>query len=152
MMVESEKVESPRKGKKSRKCGHLKMQVIPDLKAETFKTAVKKSVDAESTVVMDNLSAHSGVEEVTAKSEIQTVPGKDTPKVLPWVHIAISNAKSLFKDMYHGAFLQEYLNEFCYKFNRMYFGDRLFDRLMLASISYRPTFTYRRYRSGDECG
>ena len=28
-----------------------------------------------------------------------------------------------------------------YKFNRMYFGDRLFDRLMLASISYKPTIT-----------
>ncbi|MBQ3733972.1 MAG: IS1595 family transposase, partial [Bacteroidales bacterium] len=42
--------------------------------------------------------------------------------------------------------------EFCYKFNRMYFGDRLFDRLMLASISYKPTFTHRRYGAGGECG
>ena len=155
VMVESEEVENPKKGKKNRKCGHLKMQVIPNLKAETFKSSVKKSVNAGAAVVMDNLAAHSGVEEVTAKSKRQTVPGKDAPKVLPWVHIAISNAKSLFKDMYHGikeAFLQEYLNEFCYKFNRMYFGDRLFDRLMLASISYKPTFTHRKYGSGVDCG
>ena len=55
VMVESEKEGNPKKGKKSRKCGHLKMQVILDLKAETFKAVVKKSVNAKSTVVMDNL-------------------------------------------------------------------------------------------------
>ncbi len=31
-------------------------------------------------------------------------------------------------------YLQNYLNEFVYKLNRRYFGDRLFDRLVLASI------------------
>ena len=51
---------------------------------------------------------------------------KDIGKVLPWVHIAISNAKTQLADMHHGnkpEFLQEYLNEFCYKFNRRYFGE-----------------------------
>lgn len=155
VMVESEKADPPKKGKKGRKCGHLKMQVIPDLKSETFKAAVEVAVDAGANVVMDNLSSHSGVEEVSSESERQTVPGKDAPKVLPWVHIAISNAKSLFKDMYHGikeAFLQEYLNEFCYKFNRKYFGDRMFDRLIIAAISYKPTFEHRKYRGRDNCG
>jgi len=27
------------------------------------------------------------------------------------------------------------LNEFCYKINRRYFGERLFDRLLLASVT-----------------
>ncbi|MFN0081198.1 MAG: IS1595 family transposase, partial [Ferruginibacter sp.] len=33
------------------------------------------------------------------------------------------------------------LNEFCYKFNRRYFGIKLFDRLMVAAIAeawYKP--------------
>ncbi|MCF8299364.1 MAG: IS1595 family transposase, partial [Saprospiraceae bacterium] len=29
-------------------------------------------------------------------------------------------------------YLQLYLDEFCYKLNRRYFGDRLFDRLAIA--------------------
>lgn len=155
VMVESQPVESPVKGKKQRKCGHIKMKVIPDLKTETFREEADSCIDANATVVMDNLSGHRGVEDVTAVSERQTVPGKDAPKVLPWVHVAISNAKSLFKDMYHGIkeeFLQEYLNEFCYKFNRMYFGDRLFDRLIIASVSFKPTFKHRRYSFGGACG
>ncbi|NLO70329.1 MAG: IS1595 family transposase, partial [Porphyromonadaceae bacterium] len=33
-----------------------------------------------------------------------------------------------------------YLNEFCYKFNRRYFGESLFDRLMIASVTYKNSF------------
>lgn len=156
VMVESEEAETPKKGPKSRKCGHMKMLVIQDLEAETFKSAAQENIDGSATVIMDNLRSHSGVEEVVAKSKLQTVPGKEASKVLPWVHVAISNAKSLFTDMYHGIkeeFLQEYLNEFCYKFNRKNFGDALFDRLIVASISYRPTFEYRIYCSKKaNCG
>ncbi|MCB0482228.1 MAG: IS1595 family transposase, partial [Flavobacteriales bacterium] len=31
-----------------------------------------------------------------------------------------------------GKYLQLYLDEFCYKLNRRYFGNRLFERLTLA--------------------
>ncbi|MFT5893045.1 MAG: hypothetical protein ACI9Y7_003164, partial [Dokdonia sp.] len=31
--------------------------------------------------------------------------------------------------------LQLYLNEFIYKLNRRYFGDRIFDRLVIAAIT-----------------
>ena len=91
------------------------------------------------------------MEEITDKSKRQTVPAKDAPKPLPWVHIAIFNTKALMRDIYHGVkleFLQWYLDKFCYKFNSMYFGDGLFDRLVVASIAYK----HRLYGSGDNCG
>jgi len=31
-------------------------------------------------------------------------------------------------------YLQNYLDEFVYKLNRRYFGEKLFDRLIIASI------------------
>ncbi|PIE49153.1 MAG: IS1595 family transposase, partial [Flavobacteriales bacterium] len=31
-----------------------------------------------------------------------------------------------------GKYLQNYLDEFCYKLNRRYFGENLFDRLVMA--------------------
>ena len=70
-------------------------------------------------------------------------------KILPWVHIAISNTKRLFLDMHHrikNEYLQYYLNEFCYKFNRRYFGEKLFDKVVLAAISYNIDFKSRSYR------
>lgn len=42
-------------------------------------------------------------------------------------------------DIYHDIkfeYLQNHLNECCYKFNRIYFGKNLFDRFMLASAIY----------------
>ncbi|KAA6306342.1 hypothetical protein EZS27_042003, partial [termite gut metagenome] len=62
--------------------------------------------------------------------------------------IAISNSKSLLRDTYHGIkseFLQEYLNEFCYKFNRRYFGEDMFDRLLEIGTTYRTDFEHRIY-------
>ena len=59
---------------------------------------------------------------------------------LPWVHIAISNAKRQLLNSYHNIkpeFLQAYVDEFCYKFNRRYFGEALFGRLLVASVSYK---------------
>ena len=133
-------------------------------------------MDKDSYAMMDNLSGHSGVEKVVAGTDRQTPPGKDASKSLPWVHVAIANAKTLFKDMYHGIkeeFLQlsksqaqnracssyaetkespqYYLDELCYKFNRMYFGYRMFDRIVLAATSYKPTFMHRTYASA-QCG
>ena len=156
-MVESEESENHKKGQKSRKCGHLKMQVTKDLKKDTFEAETAKGMELNSTVVMDNLPGHTGVEKAVAVSMKQTVPGKEAPKVLPWVHIAIANAKTLFQDMYHGIkdeFLQWYLDEYCYKFNRKYFGDRVFDSLMIAATSYKPTFAHRLYNKNlcDICG
>jgi len=66
---------------------------------------------------------------VTTKSTNQT-----TTTTLKWVHIAISNAKRTLLGIYHkikGEYLQLYLEEFCYKLNRRYLGDQLFDRLTL---------------------
>jgi hypothetical protein len=54
---------------------------------------------------------------------------------LKWTHIAISNAKRNFLGVYHkinAKYLQNYLDEFAYKLNRRCFGDRLFDRLIIA--------------------
>ena len=36
---------------------------------------------------MDNLRGHNGVEKTVENSKKQTVPDKEAPKVLPWVHI-----------------------------------------------------------------
>ena len=56
------------------------MEVIKDLKSETFETATEKSVEKESTVTMDNLRGHNGVEKAVENSKKQTVPGKEAPK------------------------------------------------------------------------
>lgn len=55
-----------------------------------------------------------------------------------WVRIAISNAKRNLLGIYHMVmlkYLQNYLDEFCYKLNRRFFGEKLFDRMVIATLS-----------------
>ena len=89
-------------------------------KASSSPTRVPVTLD-----IAEHVETH-----ITEKSDTNT-----TRTTLQWVHIAISNAKRTLLGIFHkikGKYLQSYLNEFCYKLNRRYFGERLFDRLTLA--------------------
>ena len=73
-MVESEPVDNPKKGKKIRKCGHLKLKVIRDLKSSTFESEAREAIAPNAAVVMDNFAAHAGVEEAVADTERARTP------------------------------------------------------------------------------
>lgn len=148
VMVESQEAVPAKKSQKNRVVGHIKMVVVEQLTKDAIRTEAEKHVDKDAEILADAAGGHNSLKESFEKTTLKVVPGKDAPKVLPWVHIAISNAKSLFIDMYHGIkdeYLQNYLDEFCYKFNRKYFKDKLFDRLMICVISCQSKFEHRLY-------
>ena len=128
--------------------GHIKMVVLPDFKAETAKEIVSRNIKSESEITSDASKSYVRIKEVVENHSFQVIKKNEIGKVLPWVHITISNAKRQLLDTYHCIqpdFLQNYLNEFCYMFNRRYFAANTFDRLLLAAASYKPTFTHRSY-------
>ena len=139
-----------KKGMKPKSVNHIKMIVIPDEKAKTIDSVAAKSIDKDSRLTTDDHRSYIHFKDMFTEHKSQVIDPKDIGKVLPWVHIAISNSKTLLADMYHGVkpeFLQEYLNEFCYKFNRRYFGEDLFERLVMIAASYRTDFEHRTYRN-----
>jgi hypothetical protein len=75
----------------------------------------------------------------------QVIFSERVGEILPWVRTAISNAKRQIINTFHDVkpeFLQKYLDEFCYKFNRRYFGEALLGRLLIACVSYKNEFRY----------
>ena len=131
--------------------GHIKMQVIDDFKASAITGKIKQGTDGNADVTTDGFSSYASLEKngvASSHHAVVTDDKRSVGKVLPWVHIAISNAKRSILDTCHdikAEFLQLYLNEFCYKFNRRYFGFRLLDRLELCACSYRADFKHRIY-------
>ena len=122
------------------------MQVIQDLKAETINEHVVSGIAKEATLITDDSTSYVNLGNIVQKHEPQVIPKEKIGEVLPWVHLAISNAKRMLLDIHHCInpdFLQSYLNEFCYKFNRRYFGEALFDRLLLVCTSSKNDFRYR---------
>ncbi len=140
VMVESEpSIAAPKKGKPERKVGHLKMRVMEDLTAESINAEVKKFVDPKSAILTDGYLGYNKLKEVIAKHTVIIEPNKKkAAKLFPWVNRTISNAKRMLNGVHHNSinakYVQNYLDEFCYKFNRRYFGDKLSDRLMIAAM------------------
>lgn len=134
---ESTPLEDPLSGKKGRHCGFFKLKVLGDVTRESVEGFVKKSIDPKSVLFTDKNPAYVNLEKmvenhIKVKSSYESANGD-----LNWVHTAISNLKRNLLGIYHMVsekHLQSYLNEFAYKLNRRYFGDKLFDRLFIASV------------------
>ena len=154
VMAESSVVENPTSGKPPRKVNHIKMQVVPDLKSDTAAEIVKERVDYQSEIQSDDSTTYKKLEQVVESHIAQVIKPEELSKLLPWVHTCIGNLKRLLLSMHHqlrGDYLQYYLDEFCYTFNRRYFGDKMFDRLVVSATSYQTKFKSRIYR-GTLCG
>ena len=141
VLIESKPVvDKPEKYKykPDRQVGHIKMIVMPDLQADSININVAKNVDKDTIVLSDAYTGYNKLEEVIKEHRIvNTSQIKEVHKVLPWVHSAIGNAKKILQGIHHlnhRDYLQSYLNEYCYKYNRRYFGENLFERLLIACI------------------
>ena len=137
-MAESTPIEDTETGKTERHCRYFKAKVLDDYKAEGVNDTVANPLDKQSIVSTDKSTSYVDIADfvelhITEKSNKET-----TKETLKWVHITISNAKRNLLGNFHKIkrkYLQLYLNEFIYKLNRRYFEDKLFDRLVIASIT-----------------
>ncbi len=140
-------VAEPKKGKAKPKTSvqYLKMSHVDDMSKESTKFYTDKLIDNEAHVITDNHQSYKELPDVVkSHTAIQCFDKILSSAMLPWVHIAISNAKRWLLGIHHSVntdFLQNYLNEFCFKFNRRYFGVDLLDRLIIAVV--QPTFFFR---------
>jgi hypothetical protein len=148
VMVESESVkEAPKnKARPKRKAGYLKMKVVEKPNQETISSEINRHVRKSAIGLTDGAGCYKKLGDIIA-DHMEFKCGDPTlaHKVLPWVHIAISNAKKICLGIHHSIkreFMQNYLNEFCYKFNRRYLINNLFDRLMVACVE-APWFAFR---------
>jgi DNA-directed RNA polymerase subunit RPC12/RpoP len=145
VIAESEPVENPKQGKKPHRVGYLKMKVIEDLQKSTINGHVKNLAADMTEIDTDSSNSYVDLKDFVPRHNSQVIPKEKIGEILPWVHIAISNAKRQIINTFHNVkpeFLQKYLDEFCYKFNRRYFGEALFNRLLVACVSYKNEFKY----------
>lgn len=128
------------KHKPDRAVGFIKMIVMPDLKATSINKVVEQSTNKNTEVLSDGYRGYNKLTEIIAKHQVLIEPNKsESAKQFPWVNRTISNAKKLFLGIHHNVmnekYIQNYFNEFCYKFNRRYFGEFLHDRLVFTALN-----------------
>lgn len=121
------------------KAGYLKMSVVDSLGSNDVHYEAQKMLHASAKVRTDGRTCYRVLQNIVAEhQEIVVKDKKEVSVIFPWVHTAISNAKRKILGLHHhvkDCYMQNYLNEFCYKFNRRFFGEELFDRLVVATLS-----------------
>jgi len=121
---------------------HLKMRVVPNLRSKTVGAFATEAIAQHSVVETD---AYRSYRKSLCDQFKHVWQIFDADKqMLVWLHTIASNAKSFVKGTFHGLdelHLQRYLDEFCWRFNRRYRGDRLFFDL-LRTVVHAPKITY----------
>jgi len=143
VMVESKEIPNASekyKHKTTKKVGFLKMKLMGDLTIESINNQVKSDVEKQTNVLSDGYRGYNKLKEVIKNHLVIVEPDKSkSAKLFPWVNRTISNAKKVLLGNHHNVihqkYIQNYLNEFCYKFNRRYFEDKITDRLVIASLN-----------------
>lgn len=126
--------------------GRIRLSVIEDAFADTLERTLKHMVSLESTVRTDGWRGYQrlsskGYGHIVIKQR-ETIPGEDTT---PLVHRVASLLKrwllSTHQGGVHPEHLQEYLNEFTFRFNRRHSRSRglLFYRLMEIALLTPPS-------------
>lgn len=138
VMAESIPLENIITGESSSQCRYFKMKVLETHSSEEINKTVEDSFAEKTIVFSDKSTSYIDLSQYVESHITEKSTKETTATTLKWVHIAISNAKRNLLGNYYkikGKYLQNYLDEFVYKLNRRYFGDKLFDRLIIAGIT-----------------
>ena len=132
-------VESKGKG-----AGFIAMQAVDSVCHEAVNDFVARHLNAQQEVHTDGLAALNIIDN-TQQHEARVTPSELVDEWLPWVHIAIGNLKAFLLGTFHGVsgkYLQEYLGEFCYRFNRRKIEKEIPNRLLNLAIIHAPVHSY----------
>lgn len=126
---------------KEEHAGFISMQTLDSMKRTEVEPVVKNRIEPGQTIRTDGFKSFHHLSELGHKHIGTPVPSKQAAEELPWVHLAISNAKRFLLGTYHGVshkHLQRYLDEFCYRFNRRSWEKQLTSRLLTACLYAHP--------------
>ena len=124
-----------------------KMEVLETVDSENLRASLGSHVMPGQSIKSDGYRAYNVVKEMGHEHQGEVIYTKEGPPhydALRWVNILVSTAKAFILGTYHGVMkkhLQRYLSEFCYRFNRRFWSEQGFDRLLLACANAK-TITY----------
>ena len=128
-----------------RRVGRIRLLEIPNVQLPTLENAVSRLVEPGSTVVTDGWT---GYNSLSGKGYTRIIEAEDSGELseiaLPKCHLVVSLLKRWMLGTLQGSVgaehLQDYLNEFTFRFNRRTSRSRglLFQRLLEMSVQTTP--------------
>jgi transposase-like protein len=125
---------------RGKKAGFMALEAVESVSKETIRNFLRYNLKPGQTVRTDALPAMNSIDE-TQQHQKKITPPQEASTWLPMVHIMIGNVKKFLNGTFHGVsldYLQEYLDEFCYRFNRRFWEPELPLRLLNACLTHLP--------------
>ena len=125
--------------------GRIRLRHIADTSRKTLHGFIAEVVAPGSTVQTDGWPAYRELQGYVHEPQVQRRQPKDADLLLPRVHLVISLFKRWLLGTHHGAiahdYLQDYLDEFTFRFNRRTSASRgkLFYRLVQQAVHVAPS-------------
>ncbi len=125
------------------------MRRVPKVGRHDIKSMAQECLSVAATVRTDGWQPYQVLAELSHRHEpVITGSGKNAVNLFPWVHTLIANVKGNIRGVYHGVsekHLPRYLAEFCYRFNRRFWEDQMFNRMIAACVGTQ-TITFPELR------
>ncbi len=125
---------------RGKKVGFMAMEAVETVSKKTVREFLHYRLKPGQTVRTDAFPALNSVNE-TQLHQKKVTPAEEASNWLPRVHMMIGNMKKFLNGTFHGVsliYLQEYLDEFCYRFNRRFWEPELPLRLLNACLAHAP--------------
>lgn len=119
----------------------LRIEVIDKVSIEEIKRVTLTCVKPGSKIVSDGHSSYKLLADIGYIHESKAYYKEDKEDFLKMLHNIIGNVKAYIQGTYHGLgskYLQSYFDEFCFRFNRRFNPNEIFDRLLNACVLASP--------------
>ena len=127
--------------------GAVRLAVVRQASTAELTSFVRGAIDArEATVFTDAWRAYAALSRqgVAHRPQVQG-RGSNAAKILPWAHTVFGNLKTWLRGTFHGVspkYLQRYLDEFSYRFDRRWREGELFGFVLRRAIQAAPLARY----------
>jgi transposase-like protein len=130
------------KGKNKKRAGRVRLEVAKNADEETIRTFLEKNVSPGSKVQTDGWRGYSDAALLDYKhvAKVQDSP-QSASRLAPHIHRVFSNLKTWLLGTHHGVepkYLQAYLDEFVFRFNRRQVPMAAFQTLLGISSGKQP--------------
>lgn len=141
--IEVRPFSKPKTGKRGERAGRLRLAVVADASANSLAGFVEQEVESGAIVHTDGWDGYRRLQRSGYRHR-RIVQGKNRQAIpiLPHIHRVFSNLKAWLQGTHHGRiepnYLQAYLNEYTFRFNRRFWPGPAFLRALTFMVNAKP--------------
>ena len=125
--------------KKKNGVSRLYAKVIKNANAKSLGTFMQTHIDSKAKITTDKWNGYTPL--IKDFENLTQIPSGTKGGNFPQMHRVIMMLKAWLRGIHHSVNdLQEYLNEYCYRFNRSFMKETIFDNLLGRMVNSPPCY------------